>query len=73
MKEKLVPASALATDRPCVRPPQGELIEMALISEDKLFWAEMGSNEVDVLLTILFVSLKSTTCDLSYMLGRKWG
>jgi len=41
---------------------------MTLVSKDKLFWAEMGSNEVLVFLTVLFVSLKSATCDLSLML-----
>ncbi len=54
----------LAVYGPCIWPPQSQLIEMAFICKDKLVRAEMGSDEVPILLMVLLVMLKSTTCDL---------
>jgi len=64
MKEKFILASMLAVYGPCIWPPQSQLIEMAFICKDKLVRAEMGSDEVPILLMVLLVMLKSTTCDL---------
>jgi hypothetical protein len=41
---------------------------MTLVGEDELFRAVMGSDKGRVLLTVLLISLKSMTRDLSPML-----
>lgn len=58
-KLKLVAGNAFATLRPCVWPPQGQPVEVALVSEDEMFGAVMNADVPLVLFSILLVSLQS--------------
>ena len=64
---KLGAVSAVTTQRPCVRPPQGQSIEMTLVGEDELLRAEMSRNEYPVLLAILLISLESRARSLLFV------
>jgi hypothetical protein len=64
MKEKLILGSTLPTKLTMHMASSNKLIEMALISKNKLFRAIMCSNDGLVLLAVLLISLKGMTCDL---------
>jgi hypothetical protein len=52
------------THRPRVRAPQGQPVEMALVSEDELFWPEVCVDKSLILLPVLLISLESRPSDL---------